>query len=68
MSDIAMEVALPTKESIMRQALEPMVLQAMGQASMCWENVGGAGEFDSTQAREVGDGLVRSILKLYAKE
>lgn len=41
-----------------RRALHGRVLQALGAASVCWSNPAGAGEFDSTQARLIGDGLI----------
>lgn len=34
------------------------ITQAVGAASMCWENPGGAGEFQSEQALSVVEGLV----------
>ena len=43
------------------QIREP-VMVAMGEASMCWETPGGAGEFDSTNAKSVGDRLCQTIM------
>ena len=37
------------------------VYQDIGQASMCWENVEGAGEFDSTRAAEIAFNLCHFI-------
>lgn len=34
------------------------VFLAIGAASMCWENVGAAGIFDSTQAKVIGEELM----------
>ena len=38
--------------------LASAVQQAIGTASMCWEHPAGAGEFDSSQAAWVADGLL----------
>ena len=37
------------------------VHQDIGQASMCWEHVEGAGEFDSTRAAEIAFDLCHFI-------
>ena len=34
------------------------VFQTIGAASVCWEDPGGAGVFDSTRAAALGEGLV----------
>ena len=34
------------------------VMQALGAASVCWENPGGAGVFDSERASAIGDELL----------
>lgn len=41
--------------------LEEAVFQALGAASVCWDNLDGAGIFDSSRAREVGDKLMALI-------
>ena len=41
-----------------RATLAEAVGQALGTASMCWENPAGAGVFDSTACGEVHDGLM----------
>ena len=41
--------------------LASAVFQALGSASVCWEKPEGAGVFDSTRAREVGDALVELL-------
>lgn len=46
---------LPSKPG---DQLAAAVFQALGSASMCWDNVGGAGVFLSDQAKWVGDGLL----------
>lgn len=43
-----------------------LIMQAMGRASMCWENVGGAGEFDSQAAGEAGEALLYDIQQVIA--
>lgn len=34
------------------------VFQALGAASVCWDNLSGAGVFDSTRAKAIGDALL----------
>lgn len=41
--------------------LETFVFQALGAASSCWSNLSGAGTFDSTRAKEIGDVLCATI-------
>ena len=41
--------------------LEGAVFQALGAASVCWENMSGTGVFDSTKAEWVGEGLLKYI-------
>lgn len=48
----------PTGDGGGPATLDEAVGQALGTASMCWENVAGAGEFDSTAAVEVFHGLM----------
>lgn len=43
------------------ETLEEAVYQAIGAASMCWEDPGGAGVFDSTRAKAIGDLLLAKI-------
>jgi hypothetical protein len=42
-------------------ALETLVFQALGAASACWENLEGAGVFESTRAKDIGDQTVAAI-------
>lgn len=37
------------------------VFQALGAASSCWENLQGAGKFQSTRATEIGNALMEKI-------
>lgn len=41
-------------------SLESAVFQALGAASMCWDETP-KGVFDSTRAKEIGDSLVEFI-------
>lgn len=41
--------------------LRTAVFEALGAASTCWENLEGAGVFDSTRAKEIGDGLMAKL-------
>lgn len=42
--------------------LRVAIFEALGEATVCWENPAGAGTFDSDQAREIGERLV-ALLK-----
>jgi len=41
--------------------LETLVFTALGAASSCWENLEGAGVFESTKCKEIGDELVELL-------
>lgn len=43
------------------RTLEELVFQALGAASMCWENPAGAGVFESDRAKEIGDELLARL-------
>lgn len=43
------------------KTLTEAVGQALGAASVCWENPGGAGIFDSTRAKQIADELLDGI-------
>jgi len=43
------------------EKLKELIQIAMGEASMCWENVDKAGVFDSSEALRVGDQLLKDI-------
>ncbi len=38
-----------------------LVFEALGTASMCWETLAGAGEFQSQEAAKVGQELLRAL-------
>lgn len=42
-------------------SIEDAVFQALGAASMCWENVDRAGIFQSEEATEIGEALLSKI-------
>lgn len=46
-------------------SLETAVFQAIGAASMCWETLRGAGEFQSVRAKLIGEALMRKIHETY---
>lgn len=48
-------------EASNREVLQQEVFEALGAASTCWETPEGAGVFDSTRAKELGDGLMSKI-------
>lgn len=52
--------AMPTVRSL--------VFQALGAASMCWENIEGAGVFRSERAAEIGEGLIEELRDLFGTE
>ena len=41
--------------------LNEILFQALGAASVCWENPGAAGVFDSSRAKMVGEALTREV-------
>lgn len=41
--------------------LTKQVFEALGAASSCWENLAGAGQFDSLRAKKIGDNLMQVI-------
>lgn len=43
------------------ETLNELVFQALGAASTCWETLNGAGVFDSTRAKAIGDELVARL-------
>lgn len=43
--------------------LHNAVYQSIGAASVCWENPGGAGVFDSTRAAALGEGLIAWLVE-----
>ena len=49
------------REASDREVLQQEVFEALGAASTCWETPEGAGVFDSTRAKELGDGLMSKI-------
>lgn len=52
--------ALPYAESELRQR----VALAVGAASACWDNLEGAGVFESERARAIADDLAANVLRL----
>lgn len=44
-----------------RNAIDSIVAQGLGKASVCWEDMSGAGTFDSTTAKKVLDEIMSSI-------
>lgn len=44
--------------------LETIIFESLGAASVCWENPDGAGVFDSTRAKEIGDAVLKEIKRL----
>ena len=44
-------------------SLESAVFQALGAASVCWEDMRGTGVFQSDRAKAIGDRLVQFILQ-----
>ena len=53
-------------ETEVNERIRTLIMQAMGQASMCWENPGGAGEFDSMAAIKAGESLLYEIQQVIA--
>lgn len=44
------------------------IYQALGSASACWDNLLGAGVFDSTRAKQIGDELIDIIDKAFQED
>lgn len=42
-------------------SLESAVFQALGAASVCWEQMSGTGVFHSDRAKQIGDALLAFI-------
>jgi hypothetical protein len=42
---------------------ETLIMQAIGEASMCWSDVDKAGIFDSEEAKQIGQRLLQAIKK-----
>lgn len=42
-------------------SLQSAVFQALGYASVCWEDMSGTGVFQDQDAKEVGDALIAFI-------
>lgn len=40
-----------------------LIMKAIGEASMCWENIDNAGAFNSTKALQIGEKLLQDIKK-----
>lgn len=55
-----LRTCLPYAESQLREK----IYQAVGAASACWENLEGAGVFESNRAKKVGDDLVEDVLRI----
>lgn len=41
--------------------IESAVFQALGAASVCWEEMSGTGTFQSDRAKEIGEALIERI-------
>ena len=42
---------------------EKLIMEAIGEASMCWSNVDKAGVFDAEKAKQIGKKLLQDIKK-----
>ena len=62
-NDIMLEDSVETE---VNERLCTLIMQAIGQASMCWENVSAAGVFDSQAAVAVGESLLHDIQQVIA--
>lgn len=54
---------LPVYDAVFGQELSEAVHQAMGAASACWDNLEGAGEFDSDTACRIATELIGVIVQ-----
>jgi hypothetical protein len=46
--------------------VEALIHQTIGAGSMCWENLCGAGVFDSTGAKKIADDALARLAELNA--
>lgn len=54
-----MSVSTDWKQELAKcDTLEEAIFQSLGAASVCWENLAGAGEFDSTRCKDIGEALL----------
>lgn len=60
-SGLILSEAGPPQDSDRPATLEEVVFTALGQASMCWSPGTGDAEFDSVQASNIGNELIRSL-------
>ncbi len=51
------------KEVSVSADISELVMQAVGEASGCWSTLDGAGVFDSTRAKKIGDKLIKDLSK-----
>jgi len=47
-----------------REDVEELITQAIGEASMCWEHVEKAGTFDSDRASKISQKLCNDLMKI----
>lgn len=47
---------------------EEAIFQALGAASVCWENIEQAGIFESTRAKLIGDELIERLVEFGLEE
>ena len=47
---------------ITEERLKELIFQALGEASTCWQNLSGAGVFDSERAIAIGERLISDLL------
>jgi hypothetical protein len=52
----------------MIKEIEKIVYSAIGEGSMCWENVSNAGIFESTKAAEIGERTSKQLLLWHLEE
>lgn len=50
------------------ESVSEVVFQAIGAGSVCWQSPGKAGEFNSTEAKLVGDEAIEKISELIGKK
>jgi hypothetical protein len=55
------EPTAPTDQTVADLSLDEWVGQALGAASSCWENLAGAGTFDSTRCAGISDALMAHL-------
>ena len=48
----------------MNKKRKELIMKALGEASVCWNNISGAGVFDDERVKEIGEQLYHDLQML----